>query len=283
MRRWSLNRQRTNQSNRIQLPCAPIIPCAGGFMRTRLRLVIVLLLAIWAVSAIDAQITSNPIPAPIAKRGLAVEIKDLVRLPDTRGIRPADQDVSPAGWARVSYVRDLPDGRRFANDSRGFLYLIDSNNQPQVYANVAAVFPNAVYNRLESGFIGVRLSSGVRAKRLVLHGACRARSGQSQDARLHPARVHREGRDLPQHHHGVACDEPGGERFRRNETRTLCARLTLSQTSRIRWARLSSTRRRSPAIRTTDCFTPAAAITDSATAADRTRTPPARRSASTRS
>ena len=123
-------------------------------MRTRMRLVIVLLLAIWTAGAIEAQITSNPIPAPIVKRGLAAEIKDLVRLPDTRGIRPADQDVSPAGWARVSYVRDLPDGRRFANDSRGFLYLIGSNNQPQVYANVAAAFSNAVYNRLESGFIG---------------------------------------------------------------------------------------------------------------------------------
>lgn len=123
-------------------------------MRTRMRLVILLLLATWTPGAIEAQITSNPIPAPIEKRGLAVEIEDLVRLPDTRGIRPLDQDVSPAGWARVSYARDLPDGRRFANDSRGFLYLIGSNNQPQVYANVAAAFPNAVYNRLESGFIG---------------------------------------------------------------------------------------------------------------------------------
>ena len=123
-------------------------------MGTRMRLVIVLLVAIWTAGASQAQITSNPIPAPIAKRGLAVEIKDLVRLPDTRGIRPADQDVSPAGWARVSFVRDLPDGRRFANDSRGFLYLIGSNNQLQVYADVAAVFPNAVYNRLEGGFIG---------------------------------------------------------------------------------------------------------------------------------
>jgi len=119
-----------------------------------MRLVIVLLLAIWTAGGIEAQITSNPIPAPIAKRGLAVEVKELVRLPDTRGIRPADQDVSPSGWARVSYVRDLPDGRRFANDSRGFLYLIGANNQPQVYANVAATFPNAIYNRLESGFIG---------------------------------------------------------------------------------------------------------------------------------
>ena len=68
-----------------------------------------------------AQITSNPIPAPVEKRGLAVEIKDLVRLPDTRGLRPANEDVAPSGWARVSFVRDLPDGRRFANDSRGFL------------------------------------------------------------------------------------------------------------------------------------------------------------------
>src|SRR6188474_577676 len=111
-------------------------------MQPRTRLVIVLLLLFCAACSIEAQITSNPIPAPITKRGLAVEIKDLVRLPETRGIRPADQDVSPSGWARVSYVRDLPDGRRFANDSRGFLYLIDGKNQPQVYANVAEKFPH---------------------------------------------------------------------------------------------------------------------------------------------
>jgi glucose/sorbosone dehydrogenase len=123
-------------------------------MRRQTLRIIVPLVAIVAAGSSAAQITSNPIPAPIEKRGLTVEIADLVRLPDTRGIRPADQDVSPAGWARVSYVRDLPDGRRFANDSRGFLYLIDSNNQPHVYANVGEAFPNAVYNRLESGFIG---------------------------------------------------------------------------------------------------------------------------------
>jgi len=60
------------------------------------------------------------------------------------GASPADQDVTPAGWARVGYVRDLPDGRRFANDSRGFLYLLDRDNRPSVYANVAAAFPFAV-------------------------------------------------------------------------------------------------------------------------------------------
>jgi Glucose / Sorbosone dehydrogenase len=123
-------------------------------MRIRMPLIIVSLLAVWTAGAIHGQITSNPIPAPVEKRGLMVEIKELVRLPDTRGLRPADQDVTPAGWARLSFVRDLPDGRRFANDSRGFLYLLDRNNQPSVYANVGAAFPLAVYNRLESGFIG---------------------------------------------------------------------------------------------------------------------------------
>jgi len=65
-------------------------------MRTRMLLGIIPLLGI---ATTNAQITSNPIPEPIVKRGIAVEVKDLVRLPDTRGLRPADQDVTPAGWA----------------------------------------------------------------------------------------------------------------------------------------------------------------------------------------
>jgi hypothetical protein len=122
-------------------------------MRTSIRVAIVFMLAC-ATVAMHAQITSNPLPAPIEKRGLAVEIRDLTRLPDTRSMLAAGQDVNPAGWARVSFVRDLSDGRRFANDSRGFLYLLDRDNRPSVYANVAAAFPFAIYNRLESGFIG---------------------------------------------------------------------------------------------------------------------------------
>src|SRR6202008_4675873 len=106
----------------------------GDPMRNRTLQLIVPLLALAAAGPAAAQITSNPIPAPIEKRGLAVEIVEVARLPDTRGIRPADQDVKPAGWARVNYVRDLPEGRRFANDSRGFLYRIDANNQTHVYA-----------------------------------------------------------------------------------------------------------------------------------------------------
>src|SRR5262249_54779957 len=110
-------------------------------MRAPIRLAVIVTLAVGTTVSLVGQnstgpISSNPLPAPIEKRGLAVQIKDLARLPDTRGVRPPDQDLSPAGWARVSFVRDLPDGRRFANDSRGFLYLIDANNQPHVYANV---------------------------------------------------------------------------------------------------------------------------------------------------
>ena len=118
-------------------------------MRTRITPAIALSLTFWTATRIQGQITSNPIPGRIEKRGLAVEIRDVVRLPHTRGIRPADQDVSPAGWARVSYVRELPDGRRFANDSRGFLYLIDRNNRPQVYADVSEAFPYGVRRLLK--------------------------------------------------------------------------------------------------------------------------------------
>jgi hypothetical protein len=100
-----------------------------------------------------AQITDNPLPAPIVKRGLAVEVRDVVRLPETRQLRPVEQDVTPTGWARVSFVRDAPDGRRFANDSRGFLYIVEGA-RTRLYADVAAVFPHAWYARLESGFIG---------------------------------------------------------------------------------------------------------------------------------
>jgi hypothetical protein len=120
----------------------------------RLRAAVATILAVAAFRGIDAQITANPFPAPVEKRGVAVEIRDVVRLPETRGLRPAEQDVNPSGWARISFVRDSPDGRRFVNDSRGFLYLMDRSNTLSVYVNVGELFPMANYNRLESGFIG---------------------------------------------------------------------------------------------------------------------------------
>jgi hypothetical protein len=120
-------------------------------MRSGLASLIVVV-TVSVLGAAQADVT-DPLPAKVDKRGIMVEIEDVARLPDTRGLRPADQDVSPSGWARVSFVRDLPDGRRFVNDSRGFLYLLEGD-RTSVYADVAAAFPFAVYNRLESGFIG---------------------------------------------------------------------------------------------------------------------------------
>ena len=122
-------------------------------MRRQTSLVLVGALTLGLGGAIRAQI-ADPLPEPVEKRGLDVEIRDIVRLPLTRGLLPADQDVNPAGWSRVSFVRELPDGRRFANDSRGFLYLLDGGNAPSVYTDVRAAFPFAIYSRLESGFIG---------------------------------------------------------------------------------------------------------------------------------
>src|SRR5688572_23992859 len=88
--------------------------CRSTISPMRIRTVVSLsMVAALAVVATHAQITSNPIPVPVEKRGVAVEIRDVVRLPDTRGLRPLTEDVNPSGWARVSFVRDTPDGRRF--------------------------------------------------------------------------------------------------------------------------------------------------------------------------
>ena len=82
-------------------------------MRTPLRHAVIPVLALAVVAVIYARSqmpVTNPIEAPIVKRGLTVAVRDVVRLPETRRLRPVDQDVTPTGWARVSFVRDLPDG-----------------------------------------------------------------------------------------------------------------------------------------------------------------------------
>jgi hypothetical protein len=122
-------------------------------MRRRNLLTTAFLVAVLGVPVASAQV-ANPLPDPIEKRGLTVRIQDVVRLPRTRGLLHASQDVDPAGWARVSFVRELADGRRFANDSRGLLYLLEDGNRPSVYLDFRPHFPRTVYNRLESGFIG---------------------------------------------------------------------------------------------------------------------------------
>jgi len=123
-------------------------------MRFSTLLAVTGLLATAPQAGLFAQITSNPLPAPVTKRGLAVQVKDYVRLPRTLGSLPADLDVSPAGYARVSFVRDAPDGRRFANDQRGIIYLLEDGAEPAPYLDVRGELPHTIYNRLESGLIG---------------------------------------------------------------------------------------------------------------------------------
>lgn len=97
----------------------------------------------------------DPIAEPIIKRGLSVEIREIARLPNTSKIYPADKHRT--GWARVNYVRDLADGRRFVNDTRGFLYLLDSDNQPGVYLDAGAIFPLTFYDGLAAGLMAFEL------------------------------------------------------------------------------------------------------------------------------
>ena len=178
------------------------------------KIVIVLLLVLGTVGAMFAQI-ADPLP-PVEKRGLTVQIRDVVRLPDTRGLRPADQDVVPAGWARPSYVRDLPDGRRFVNDSRGLLYLLDGNNQPSVYANVGAAFPLAVYNRLASGFIGFDFHPEFARNGLFYTTHTERVMGNPARPDFIPPGFTSGRCDLPQRHHRMARHQPGCEHLRRN-------------------------------------------------------------------
>ena len=68
-------------------------------MRTRLLFGVVLVAAICVVAAPDAPITRNPIPEPIVKHGLAVEIKDLARLPGFRNAHRLSWDTDGTMFA----------------------------------------------------------------------------------------------------------------------------------------------------------------------------------------
>jgi hypothetical protein len=105
-----------------------------------------------ASGSLYAQV-ANPIPEPVTTQGLEVRIENFARLPGTRALDPAIGG-APVGWAKPSYVRDLADGRRFVNDSRGFLYQLGSNNKPALYLNYRNVFPLLSFDGLQSGFVG---------------------------------------------------------------------------------------------------------------------------------
>ena len=106
-----------------------------------------------SISSAGAQI-NNPFPEPIRKGGLSVEIREVTQLPDTRGMYPPELDRLYTAVARIGFVRELEDGRRFVNDARGQLYFLENGTGPQLYLNMARRFPNTGYRDLQSGFIG---------------------------------------------------------------------------------------------------------------------------------
>src|SRR5262249_27057483 len=101
-----------------------------------------------------APIVSPPTPAPITKHGLTVEIRDVVRLPDTRGMRPLGQDVTPAGGAPTTSGAVGTDGGRFPTHAAGFLQFSVRTTRRWVHGTGPPFSPTAILNRLESGLIG---------------------------------------------------------------------------------------------------------------------------------
>jgi hypothetical protein len=113
---------------------------------------LVIATSVGAQPAANAPITSNPLPEPIVKRGIRVAIEDVVQLPDMRGQLPDGADANPVGIGRISFVLDAPDGRRFANDQRGVIYLLREGAAPAVYLDMRPDIPLGVFERVQSGF-----------------------------------------------------------------------------------------------------------------------------------
>ncbi|MGD8340575.1 MAG: PQQ-dependent sugar dehydrogenase, partial [Gammaproteobacteria bacterium] len=109
----------------------------------------------WTVTAQEpaqVPITRDPLPQPVEKRGLSVAIEEVVRLPDTRGLLSEGRDTNPAGTARISMVQDASDGRRFVNDQRGRIYLLEDGVRPVLYLDLHGLFPLTTFDRVQSGF-----------------------------------------------------------------------------------------------------------------------------------
>ena len=123
-----------------------------------------------------------------SERGLMVEIRNIVPSPRHARHASARSRREPDRMGTREFVRDLPDGRRFANDSRGLLYLLEGNNQTRVYSSWRVVSVRELQPARER-LHRLRFPSRVREERPVLHGAQRARAGEPHDARLHSARL----------------------------------------------------------------------------------------------
>ena len=229
-----------------------------------------------------AQIT-NPIPAPIVKRGLASRSRTSCACRIRAGcVRPIRTCRRPAGRASASCAICRTAAASPTTRAASSTCSI-ANNQPhgvrERRRGVSARHLQPARERIHR----VRLSSGVRAERLVLHGARRARAGQSDDAELHPAGF--TAKDVT--YHNVITEwhatNPAANTFEgtRRELLRVGARRREPDAPdgrrRVQPDGEARRRRLRPALHERQ------RSSGSATAADRTRTTRARRSASTRS
>ncbi|MFG1706847.1 PQQ-dependent sugar dehydrogenase [Nonomuraea sp. M3C6] len=105
-----------------------------------------------AVARAEPAPVDDPIPEKPTPSGLTLTLEEFASFPKTETI-PEPTDSRLVRWARINYLGAMPDGRLFANDLNGKLYLLDQG-RPKEYLDVGAAFaPDFVSGRgLGSGF-----------------------------------------------------------------------------------------------------------------------------------
>ena len=208
--------------------------------------------------------------------------RDVVRLPDTRGIAPR-RSGRVAGRLGARQFRPRPSGRPPLRQRLARLPVPARSQQPaaRVRERGGAVSRSRSTTGWRAGSSDSTFTPSSRAT------ACSTRCTRSarRATRRRPTSSRpgsRRGRDLPQHHHRVARDEPGGEHVRGHPARAAPRGPHRRQPDPpVRRGRVQpdgEARRADYGLLYTS-----GSDTGSATAADRMRTIPARRSASTRS
>ena len=137
--------------------------------------------------AARAQITEQPASRRRLKSAaLAVEIRDVVRLPDTRKLRPVTEDVTPAGWARVSFVRDCPTAAASPTTRAGSSTSRGATSHVGLRWTSRPRFRSPIYNRARERLHRLRFHPEF-AKNGLLYTVHASGPRQSGEAQLHPA------------------------------------------------------------------------------------------------
>lgn len=122
-------------------------------LRYRCALVAALTTLAFVTHSVQAQIDDPIIP------GVSVEISDVVRLPDTRGMGQEDSR-SGDNYARINFMHEIPGdpSKWLVNDLRGQIYRVDPATQRvETYLDVGDVFDDFIIGPggLSTGLINV--------------------------------------------------------------------------------------------------------------------------------